>query len=803
VGSPVPCAVVQVRASTQTQITVNGAFYTIDANTPATLVASAAGTLTITQQTDTLAIPSLSFDITNVTTAGEPLVVQQYAGTQERLATVTGPDLLNARKDDGRKDDGSYLLPAQYRTPEATNSLARACNQTLSMIGTESVLLGASPMFRRQGRKPGVGVLKGKLSQLERIVRDPDRDGPHWQLDFSGGKVQYRALTAAQARALIAEKRASHASHLAAPNGFLDWVGSIGDFIAGLAAGVLNVVDTVIHTAVDTIQAAITFIANGVTYLFETVVELIDQAFDLVEVFFAKVAVFFGDLFEWLGFIFNWNDILRTRTALAYTANQFLGFLPLAVGGIQQAFDREIANLQNRIGEIFDQLVAAVGGDTLGGYIDSNEPDEPSYATASANNIILSSTLENASGASYTSLNPSSRDPFDAVMRVITELADTVENSPAFSQALSYMTNLGGSLDQIFSQLAAALFRVVQGLAEVMLTGVQAVVDAILQLVPQVIAGFQQTLNEQWNIPFVTQFYAWITGGSPLTLLDLLSLMIAVPATLLYKITTGSAPFPDDASVATFEASFNAQTILANSGLGGNGAHAAPAAERSQALVAAEVDVLSAFRLLLQIAGTVSFWGFGLLSAKMDLRPTTDTGVVDPFIKTLTLLTVALESVAQGAACPWIYGADIGRLYAYETMGVVLDIVFYRFDEAFPENNDTDRGIWVAEWYGIGHAVMTGCHWAELTGCGKASKIALLIPECCKVLKLSKVQMRTKTISLVVIAALDALGIVASGVLAFADYYNSASAAARPDRDRVSGWLASIPTLHGPTLQRG
>ena len=47
----------------------------------------------------------------------------------------------------------------------------------------------------------------------------------------------------------------------------------------------------------------------------------------------------------------------------------------------------------------------------------------------------------------------------------------------------------------------------------------------------------QSILNEPWNIPFVSQFYSFITGGSTLTTLDLVALIAAVPSTILYKLS--------------------------------------------------------------------------------------------------------------------------------------------------------------------------------------------------------------------------------------------------------------------------
>jgi hypothetical protein len=511
-----------------------------------------------------------------------------------------------------------------------------------------------------------------------------------------------------------------------------------------------------------------------VTYVFNAAVKFLEQAFDLVQVVFAKVETLFSDLFQWLGFLFAWDDILRTHKALVYTANQFLGFLPLAVGGIQRYVDAGIATVQSQITTIFDQLVAAVGGSSLGGYTDSNIQSEPTYSSSNANNIVLNSTVDNAAGASYQPLGPGSMGPFDSVRQLIEQLVAAVEGQPAFQQAIDYMTNLGGNPDQIFVQLASALLRVAQGLAQAMIAGIQVVVDAVLGLVQQFVAGIQSTLNEQWDIPFVTAFYGWLTDGAPLTLLDLMCLILAIPATVLFKAMNDAAPFPDDASVAAFEASFSAQTMLSNSGLG-----ASQATALIRSAPAPVGDPKPAWQVLLSAAGFLSFAGYGLLSAAMDFKPMSGDHYVDPIVKTWTKIALGLEIVAQAAGCPWIYGSAPpncsdaagagGVFWIYECLGVVLDAGFTWYDSAFPENNDTNWGLGIAELYGIGHAVVTGVLGGKLTGVGLASKIVLLIPECCKFLRLPRIETATEGWSLVGIAALDGLCIPASGLLSFID----------------------------------
>jgi len=62
-GALVPNAFVQVTASAEAEIIVNGASYTVSPTKPANLTASAAGAITVTQQTNCLAIPTLEFNI--------------------------------------------------------------------------------------------------------------------------------------------------------------------------------------------------------------------------------------------------------------------------------------------------------------------------------------------------------------------------------------------------------------------------------------------------------------------------------------------------------------------------------------------------------------------------------------------------------------------------------------------------------------------------------------------------------------------------------------------------------------------
>jgi hypothetical protein len=78
--------------------------------------------------------------------------------------------------------------------------------------------------------------------------------------------------------------------------------------------------------------------------------------------------------------------------------------------------------------------------------------------------------------------------------------------------------------------------------------------DAFFTLVQTVIQIVQDALNTPINIPIVSDLYQWLTG-SQLTILDLFSLIVAIPTTVIYKAITGSVPFSSASGKALVGAS--------------------------------------------------------------------------------------------------------------------------------------------------------------------------------------------------------------------------------------------------------
>lgn len=769
-GAPMPMERVEVRTSAETILTINGATYFVDSLAPAIVETDAAGAISIIQETNALGVPTLQINLPRLSQPDKVTAIRQFDGVKGDMAKVTSDELLHAKD-----AEGSNLLPDQYHNSNDATALAAHIRDCMKLAGTTEVHLDTSGLIGH-ARKPGVGwCANGNAAVLNRL-RLPN-EPLHWQLDFSTGHPVYRKLTPEDARLVIEEQLRSGKALDA--GSFLE---EIGDFIAAVSEKVVSVTKLVIETVKDGINAVITFVLDKINYVFQAIVDTIEQAFDLVEAAFAQVQVAFRKVFEWLGFIFNWDDIKRTRTALVYTVNQFLGFAEGATLGVQKIIDDGFAAAQKKIDELFDRIIKELGQDSIGGYIKAKTPDDQNTEkcrSAMSNNFVLQATLQNLGSANPVRPEALRRaaegGAFDVLFQRMKTLATTVENSKAFADAAECMKNLGGTPDQIFRQLLAAIIRLTQGVIKVALSGVQTVLDALLDLIALAVRSVKDILNEAWNIPFVSEFYRSITN-SELTLLDLFCLIMAIPSTILFKLIKGAAPFPDETSVDAFKSSFTSRTLLARAGF----------APKDEALVLRErkdAANTSVAGMLMGVVGTVSTWTFGIVSAVLDVKPNTGTGIPDPATKTLSTFALAAEIVAQAVSTPWITSSEkpgcdtregAGQvLWIFEVLGLGVDIGFYIKERAFPENNETEWGVVIAEFYGACHLITFGAVFAQLGGWARAAKLLALVPELTKFLRLPKVEVETEGASLLVLGAIDFLGMASSGICSLVDVLSS------------------------------
>jgi hypothetical protein len=796
-GAPMVNTHVTVNASDRTGVTVNGATHPVDAITSASLKTNGAGQLTITQQTSGLSVPDLWVHVDGLMPADQVLILEQYANGRDdpslppvlqsietRLEKMTGPDLANAKDASGQP-----LLKATIRNdPAHTASLANGFNSCMKLASKQPNATPLHPLISREGAWTGVHI-KSRAAALDWNRVTPHAGLPSWSLSFEGGGVQYQTHTPEEAQTIMAEMRAN--AHPATDADGKPWWSTIGDFLEALVERFVNDVIEITKIVVDGVTAAFEFFISGVKYVFNAVVNLVQDSFDMIESILAavydSVDKFFEKTFEWIGFLFNWGDILRTRDALAYAITQGLDFIPLLIDEIKHGVDGWLTNLNAPVAKAFSDLKSQVANRSLGGFAEANRKSDPVFMHSNGNNFFMNGLINNASGAKVPGVSAAVLDtgPMVDFKTQLVQFADNAMTKGEFSKLKDNMQITGSEPDNIFIQDSLSnLIDLVQKFVEALLTGIHDLIDKTFEALKSAVQTLQGFLIDNWDIPFVTAFYSYITTdsehdkGSPLNLLDLISLVIAIPSTTLFKIMEGTAPFPNKESVEAFKKAFTSAKLLKNF------KGSASEADNNEGEVASLDDPI--FKRYLVAATASSQFLFWFVSGVNDsLPPPIPPYVEIPGGTARAWCAVGFEGAAALFSCPWftpspppswssvlgppynpVGAANAAWVYGL-CAGFGIDAFFTIVLKQVPENWN-DAGVAISHVLNCGSAVFAGVACAGASGLDGTALVLPVIPNLVKLGRLSAIVTFTGGISLAVVALSDMLFGVVIAILTVA-----------------------------------
>jgi hypothetical protein len=535
---------------------INGQGTIVGAGAPWTGTTDAKGSLVISQLTSALASPVLQVTIAGV----QSIPPFDASGTvQNTLTTLTSQQLI-----------ASGVLPAQFESEADT--VVSGLQQAMGMVPP-----AAAPA--------GLAVHPGSTMAVLSGGGKARASTQAWSYDVSRGRPVFQLLSDAEADAAIAKARALPSL----VGGVFDTLEDAwGDVVSAVKHGAAALQTWVVKGA----EVTLTLLVNGANWFYSSVVNLVEDALDLVEQILTTVQVFFEDLFDWLGFIFNWQNILRTQQAVAYTVSQGLAFLQQAAGVIQQKFDANIQTfVTTQLPTLFSQAENAFGANTSYGLFLSQAQQQPLQGLdAPPAQLMTNHLLQNAASATSgsSSASPVAADALgsvsstlNGVMDKINTLSNTYGTNQKVQDAVGFFQAAVTSPDQFLQLALNGLFAAVEAAILAIFEGIQIVVDAILSAIQTILGALQSVLETTWDIPVLSQIYQRMTisSGNPkgltLSAMSLMTLLIAAPATVVYSAINDAPPFPDDASVTAFQASFSASTLLANSGLGSGAATSA------------------------------------------------------------------------------------------------------------------------------------------------------------------------------------------------------------------------------------
>ncbi len=390
---------------------------------------------------------------------------------------------------------------------------------------------------------------------MDRIDRAGRLD-QYFRLHFGGDRPLYEPLDADGAAAGRAELL-----------GAGTWLPNVSwtEVFCAVADAASSVTDVVVKAVGDAIDATIKMVVAGVTYVWDAVVQGVGQLLDLVQTIFAWLQADFWALVGWLGWVFNWNDILLTHQAISYFLTNGVDWAKYALGQLQGTIDQAITGVQADIANAVSAYLGSQvpSGSTIASMMQA-QPGPPAGTELSGDprNVFLRGVRTNGNNAMVTGSDappsPSVVAAADSLLSQVNGYATAASESTPLQAFATLAEPTAANANGLVGQPLADVVQVVADGASWGLDLVRDGVDAMFGLAADAIDLTSTMLTSTWDIPLVTDIYKWVTNGSDLSALDVSCLLLAVPATIIYKTLFDEAPVPDKATLDAIMAAYPA-----------------------------------------------------------------------------------------------------------------------------------------------------------------------------------------------------------------------------------------------------
>ena len=498
-GRPSAGTTVNIQPDTDCAVLINGAYYALKKAVAKPAVADLNGVLTIVSETSDITAPVYTFSVATTAdgatadgaTAAGVVTVSEDPGKQAKQilrGVQNGPDLAAARR-----CNGEPLFPTP---PDENAAKAAATALTTVMEIHDSLAAGRRP--RPAGRAAGTG-------QPPRVL---------FAVHYRDGKAT-----------LLDDVHAT----LAVPAAEQDWqLATPGDLLRALFG------ESEFTYWVDD---AWNFCVQIGTEFLQFLVDVAEKAIGVVDWVLRKtLGLSLDDLISWLGFIFSWGDIRRNHSAIAAIVELTLDW---SVTGLIDA--------QAQVRGGFDTIKKMINGgginpDTSNPVLQDKtktSPDQPAQAQSAEGNW----------GSQQLSANAQDARPANPALPTIEDLWSTLgeEEIEVMRRAYASLQDLIENHYQEYTYIQL-IEKFVEIVATTVVDAVESALITMLSAAALTATVVKALISARWDIPVLTYVYEQIIcqgDGSKLTLLDLLSLLVAIPATIGAKLVTRQNLFSD------------------------------------------------------------------------------------------------------------------------------------------------------------------------------------------------------------------------------------------------------------------
>jgi hypothetical protein len=278
------------------------------------------------------------------------------------------------------------------------------------------------------------------------------------------------------------------------------------------------------------------------------VVRTISELMQLVSWLFQQLKLVIEDLIELIGFLFSWDDILDTHVVLREASLNGLDKLQAKLRDAGPQIEKFFNDLIAQLPGLASSPVVAQNGNIDLATLPGQTPDPARSQSMSTQAAFFSSP-----GGSFASYQLEHGGIFQAdpvagsdIAQAIADFMNTVitavkDVGDGIKALVEGVVNLYKTGQLTLSNLVKLLLT---DTAATVLATVRDVLVGACEVINDLVSVAKDMLTRVINIPVLSGLYRMITNGSEPTVLDAMALLLAIPATLFYKVLRGEAPFP-------------------------------------------------------------------------------------------------------------------------------------------------------------------------------------------------------------------------------------------------------------------
>ncbi len=394
-----------------------------------------------------------------------------------------------------------------------------------------------------------------------------------------------RAIDALQGQDWHTSVHATPRVRAAAQGGTLHLGGWWGDFWGWVKSAAATITHVIVSVAED-VYAGIRFVVDGIAHVFRAIIKGIEDVASAIGTFFIQLGKLIEEVIEALSVLFHFEEIIKTHNILKAEIlklvtgvpgdARYVGFAAAVKNTARPKLDAFFGQQEKAVSAFFNKLADDVSGQGVsltgvkgqgatahtamnvppkGGGQPSSQAVQGSWGMQK-----LKSGLGASGGGQALARTGALRATANPLSAFLDTFATSIgDNGPLKAQwqqvqqrlqGLGHSTSVSDFVSQGVAELLKILGLLVDGalaISNAFLDGLLGAIDALLATLLDANSG---VLTAPLDIPVLSWLYQKLFG-EPLTILNALTLVAAIPVTMVWRVAKGDWPSQSFSAQAT------------------------------------------------------------------------------------------------------------------------------------------------------------------------------------------------------------------------------------------------------------